>query len=398
MNQFKNVARRSTIALAIAACMTMGAVGTAAASSPFMGDQATADSQQPVTDTWITTKVKTELATTKNVSGTDISVDTVNGVVHLTGNLASDMERNKAVAAARRVKGVKSVDAGGLKASGSATPTTDHMTNHDAASDSDQPVTDTWITTKVKAELATTKDVSGTAISVDTVNGAVHLSGNLSSDIERKKAIASARSVKGVKSVDASGLKATGANSSSDRMSADHANHDSSSDSDQPVTDTWITTKVKAELATTKNVSGTDISVETVNGVVHLTGNLASDVERKKAVAATQSVKGVKSVDASGLKASGSAVSSSDRMTSNNDSSSDSDQPVTDTWITTKVKAELATTKDVSGTDISVETVNGSVHLTGNLASDIERKKAIAATKSVKGVKAVDASGLKSAH
>jgi len=73
--------------------------------------------------------------------------------------------------------------------------------------------------------------------------------------------------------------------------------------SDQPVTDTWITTKVKSELATTDGVKSMDISVKTVDGAVTLTGVLANDLAVKKAVAAAQSVKGVKSVDSSGLKA-----------------------------------------------------------------------------------------------
>ncbi len=74
-------------------------------------------------------------------------------------------------------------------------------------------------------------------------------------------------------------------------------------DSDQPVTDTWITTKVKTELATTEGVESMDIDVKTVNGVVTLTGVLDGDTAVKKAIAATQSIKGVKSVDSSGLKA-----------------------------------------------------------------------------------------------
>ena len=77
---------------------------------------------------------------------------------------------------------------------------------------------------------------------------------------------------------------------------------DSSMSSNQPVTDTWITTKVKTELASTAGVKSADVSVNTVDGVVTLTGVLANDVAVKKAVAAAQSVKGVKKVDSSGLK------------------------------------------------------------------------------------------------
>jgi len=73
-------------------------------------------------------------------------------------------------------------------------------------------------------------------------------------------------------------------------------------ESNQPVTDTWITTKVKSELATTDGVKSTDISVKTIDGVVTLTGVLPSKIAVKKAVAVTRSIKGVKHVDASGLK------------------------------------------------------------------------------------------------
>jgi hyperosmotically inducible protein len=73
-------------------------------------------------------------------------------------------------------------------------------------------------------------------------------------------------------------------------------------DSNHPVNDSWITTKVKAELATTDGVKSNDVDVKTVNGVVTLTGMLPTDVAVKKAVAAAESIQGVKKVDHSGLK------------------------------------------------------------------------------------------------
>jgi hyperosmotically inducible protein len=77
--------------------------------------------------------------------------------------------------------------------------------------------------------------------------------------------------------------------------------------SDQPVSDTWITTKVKSELMTTSDVKSMNVDVKTVNGVVTLTGSLANELAVQKAVTAAKSVKGVKSVDASGLKPGGPA-------------------------------------------------------------------------------------------
>lgn len=76
----------------------------------------------------------------------------------------------------------------------------------------------------------------------------------------------------------------------------------------------------------------------------------------------------------------------------------DSAQPVTDTWITTKVKAMLATTEGVSSTDITVNTVDGTVYLTGVVADAASIARATAAAQGIEGVKKVDASGLKSMH
>ncbi|BFI96111.1 MAG: BON domain-containing protein [Rhodanobacter sp.] len=78
---------------------------------------------------------------------------------------------------------------------------------------------------------------------------------------------------------------------------------DHSADAGQAVNDAWITTKVKSELATTKGVKSMDVSVTTKNRVVTLTGVLATRTDIKKAIAVAQSVKGVRDVDASGLKA-----------------------------------------------------------------------------------------------
>lgn len=45
-------------------------------------------------------------------------------------------------------------------------------------------------------------------------------------------------------------------------------------DSEQPGSDTWITTKVKSSLLADSDVAGLKIDVETVNGVVTLTGQV----------------------------------------------------------------------------------------------------------------------------
>jgi hyperosmotically inducible protein len=69
-----------------------------------------------------------------------------------------------------------------------------------------QAVEDTLITTKVKASFAADPQVSALAISVDTENGVVSLSGVVESESERQRAIQLAQGIDGVKRVDANKL------------------------------------------------------------------------------------------------------------------------------------------------------------------------------------------------
>ncbi len=62
-------------------------------------------------------------------------------------------------------------------------------------------MSDTTITSKVKTKMLANKEVSGTAVNVETYKGTVQLSGFVKSDQERQKAVELARSVDGVKDV-----------------------------------------------------------------------------------------------------------------------------------------------------------------------------------------------------
>jgi len=66
--------------------------------------------------------------------------------------------------------------------------------------------------------------------------------------------------------------------------------------SDQPVKDSYITTKVKAELAKDKGTSATDIHVTTKDGVVMLDGTVNSTAEKELAEKDAKKVKGVMGV------------------------------------------------------------------------------------------------------
>lgn len=67
-----------------------------------------------MSDTWITTKVKSSLAYSSNVDGSAISVTTTKGVVELSGKVHSGAERALAVELAENIRGVTAVHAKGL--------------------------------------------------------------------------------------------------------------------------------------------------------------------------------------------------------------------------------------------------------------------------------------------
>jgi len=103
-------------ATTLAAAISLGSLCAMAANpnSTPTAAAANAPSEQPGTDAWITTKVKTELMTTKGVPSTDISVTTNNGIVTLTGVVDSKAQVNKAIACAKGIKGVAKVDSSAL--------------------------------------------------------------------------------------------------------------------------------------------------------------------------------------------------------------------------------------------------------------------------------------------
>jgi hyperosmotically inducible protein len=161
-----------------------------------------------------------------------------------------------------------------------------------------------------------------------------------------------------------------------------------------PVDDSMITTKIKGKFMADKQVRKDNIEVKTVDGAVELTGTASSKAKARHAVALAHKVKGVKSVkndieitppvaDAAG------DPTYKDRSASAGKSGNGSDQPVSDTWITTKVKAKFAENKEVKGHNISVKTVNGVVQLSGFAGSADESSKAASLAGEIKGVKSV---------
>ncbi len=112
--------RTRTTLRVLAVALLAGAVGTAVADNPDTKERedrkmTERESSQPVDDTWITTKVKADLLATSDVSGLELNVETVEGVVSLTGDVDSQAEADRAIAVAKGIEGVTRVDSSGIK-------------------------------------------------------------------------------------------------------------------------------------------------------------------------------------------------------------------------------------------------------------------------------------------
>jgi osmotically-inducible protein OsmY len=93
---------------------------------------------QYVDDATITTRVKSKFAGDSTVSATRIKVETVKGIVELSGSVASDAERDQAVTLARAVPDVKGVR-NNLTVQGSANKPTKHDTTGRASAPTSPP-------------------------------------------------------------------------------------------------------------------------------------------------------------------------------------------------------------------------------------------------------------------
>ncbi|MBC3950312.1 MULTISPECIES: BON domain-containing protein [Pseudomonas] len=114
--------KKFAIAAATATALTLTMANAAfaqTAATPMVvaANTTTQEVKQDTSDTWITTKVKADLLTEKGIPGSDIKVETKNGVVSLSSEVkVTETQKTTAVAIAKKIKGVKGVTAEALKA------------------------------------------------------------------------------------------------------------------------------------------------------------------------------------------------------------------------------------------------------------------------------------------
>ncbi|MFZ1874917.1 MAG: molecular chaperone OsmY [Chania sp.] len=142
----------------------------------YMGDSAT------------TAKVKSALVEDKAIKSTDISVVTEKGVVTLSGFVSSQVQAERAVAAAGKVEGVKSVS--------------DKLHVKDEATQSVKAYAgDAATTSELKAKLLADDIVPSRHVKVETTDGVVQLSGTVKTQAQSERAESIAKAIDGVRSV-----------------------------------------------------------------------------------------------------------------------------------------------------------------------------------------------------
>jgi hyperosmotically inducible protein len=151
----------------------------------------------------ITGQVKTKIAADSRLHGSDVHVETNNGVVTLTGSANSGTAKDAAEELARNVSGVHSVN--NELAAPNATSEVGATVKH-AAHATAEAVTDTTITTKLKTKFDTDSQTKGSHVDVKTDNGVVMLTGTVVSNAQKAHLVRVARATSGVKQIDTSGL------------------------------------------------------------------------------------------------------------------------------------------------------------------------------------------------
>ena len=153
----------------LTACVETAIIGAVAASAIVLSDRRSVATYSK--DAWIDIQAATPLSEIGSTKNTHIIANAFNSRVLLTGQVASDADKQKATDVVKAISGVKGVD--NQLVVGPVT-TLDVRNN------------DSFITSKVKARLVNDQPELGNAMKVVTENGVVYVFGMLTqSEVER---------------------------------------------------------------------------------------------------------------------------------------------------------------------------------------------------------------------
>jgi len=182
--------KRTLIATALAATLSLMSPAARADSKTFSG---------ATKDAWITGKVETAFVLNRHLNPFAITTDVDGGVVHLTGIVKDNIDRDLAGEVARGVDGVVKVDNDlTVDRDRANTAANAHAAQH---RDFGSWVDDATTTARVKSRLLGNANTEGLKIDVDTKDDVVTLSGRVKSSQEKSLAEEIARNTGDVESV-----------------------------------------------------------------------------------------------------------------------------------------------------------------------------------------------------
>jgi osmotically-inducible protein OsmY len=283
-----------TIVHTLASLTLAVAAASASAASSKPPQQANQESTaQQIGDARREAQIWTSYAVNPHLKAHDLKVEVKGDQAVLRGKVEDGVAKDLAEQIALGVDGIKKVDNEITVDSSYVPPRRDG--NERTFSDK---VEDATITASVKSKLLWNSHTDGLDIHVETIGGKVTLSGSAGTGAEKDLAGRLAKNTNGVVAVD--NRVAIGAKSTADKATA--KTERAANKTEDALSDSWITTKVKSTLLLSSDVSGTEITVTTDKGVVRLTGDVDSQGERQRAVELAQNIRGVQKVDASGIK------------------------------------------------------------------------------------------------
>ncbi len=274
------------LALASAIALTFGgiSIGWTADSKPH--DTAS----EQIADARREAQIWTSFAMNPHLHAFEISVKVDGNKAVLEGKVENSVAKDLAGQIAQGAEGIAHVDNRIVVEANYVRPA--RTTSERSFS---EKVNDATVTASVKSRLLWNAHTDGLDIHVDTNNGKVTLTGSAATAAEKELAGHIATDTNGVVGV-SNEITVSNKPEATAKVKAEGAQ------AEQSVADSWVTSKVKSSLMFTRGVSSFDITVSTLNGVVSLQGVVDSAAERELAVRVAQDVRGVKKVDASGLK------------------------------------------------------------------------------------------------
>lgn len=270
--------RKTLIASGVAMTLLGSSVVSAADSLP-----------QDINEARQETQIWTTYALNPHLRASDIKVSVDNGKATLSGKVEDDINKDLAKQIALGVSGVTSVDNQIMVQADYVPVATSTARSYG------EMIDDSSITTAIKSKLLWSKHADGLSTNVDTKLGKVTLTGTADTILARDYAGSMAMNTRGVAEVDNKLVIKAAKPTVTDKTKV------VAKEAGKDISDSWITTKVKSTYLYSTSIDGSDIDVSTKGGVVTLSGKVDSGAERSLAVQLAENIRGVKSVQSTGL-------------------------------------------------------------------------------------------------